>query len=144
MGMLVLASLLELSRPYQESECQVSCSVLNRHLLLIKGGPFKGIDKETLPIPTRTLESTIRPQCWNPDILQKNEKHKNKKKKTENVDEIGQTLVPGALNDTKNIRKAGADILELKNPGFIRNWAGCSHVVQRYTVRLCGPRQLNP
>ena len=29
------------------------------------------------------------------------------KQKTEIVDEIGQMLVPGALNDTKKIRKAG-------------------------------------
>ena len=68
---------------------------------------------------------------------------KKKQTKTEKLDEIGQMLVPGALNETKKIRKAGADIfqiLELKNCAFIRKRAGCSHVVQRYTVRLCGPR----
>ena len=31
-------------------------------------------------------------------------------KETENLNEIGQMLVPGALTDTKKIRKAGADI----------------------------------
>ena len=31
--------------------------------------------------------------------------------KTEQLNELCQTLVPGALNDTKKIRKAGADIL---------------------------------
>ena len=31
-------------------------------------------------------------------------------KKSENVDEIGQILVSGALDDTKKMRKAGADI----------------------------------
>ena len=36
-----------------------------------------------------------------------------------------------------------SQILELKNPGFIRKRAGCSHVVQRYTVRLRGPRYSN-
>ena len=32
------------------------------------------------------------------------------KKKTEKLDDIGQCLVSGALNDTKTIRKASADI----------------------------------
>ena len=63
--------------------------------------------------------------------------------KTVKFDEIGQTVVPGALNDTKKIRKAGADIFA--NFGAEKPWiypkaGGCSHVVQRYTVRLCGPR----
>ena len=34
----------------------------------------------------------------------------NNQNKTENVDEIGQMFVTRALNDTKKIRKAGADI----------------------------------
>ena len=52
-------------------------------------------------------------------------------------------LVPGALHDTKKIRKASADMFA--NVGAEKPWiygktGGCSHVVQRYTVRLCGPR----
>ena len=35
---------------------------------------------------------------------------KKTKKTNDKLDEIGQTLVPGALNDTKKIRKASADI----------------------------------
>ena len=31
-------------------------------------------------------------------------------KKTEKIDEIGQMLVPGALNDTETVRKADADM----------------------------------
>ena len=38
---------------------------------------------------------------------------KKKRKKTEMLDELGRTLVPGALNDTKQIRKAGADIFQV-------------------------------
>ena len=63
--------------------------------------------------------------------------------KMKTIDQIGQMLVPGALNDTKKIRKAGADIFAnsgAEKHGFIRKRAGCSHVVQRYTVRLRGPR----
>ena len=35
-----------------------------------------------------------------------------KAEKTETWDDIGQILVPGALNDTKTIRKAGGDMFE--------------------------------
>ena len=38
-----------------------------------------------------------------------------KKKKT--FDEIGQIVVPGALNDTKKVRKASADIFGNLEPG---------------------------
>ena len=34
----------------------------------------------------------------------------NENKKTNKFDEIGQMLVPGALDDTKTMRKAGGDI----------------------------------
>ena len=63
--------------------------------------------------------------------------------KTKQLNGIGQMLVPGALNDTKKIRKAGADIFAnfgAEKPWIYRKTGGCSHVVQRYTVRLCGPR----
>ena len=40
--------------------------------------------------------------------------------KNENLHEIGQMLVPGALNDTKKIRKAGADIFA--NFGAEKPW----------------------
>ena len=41
-------------------------------------------------------------------------------KKIEHLDEIGKMLVPGALNDTKKIRKAGADIFA--NFGAEKPW----------------------
>ena len=37
-------------------------------------------------------------------------------KKVENVNEIGQMLVSGALDDTKKMRKAGADIFSKSGP----------------------------
>jgi len=40
--------------------------------------------------------------------------------KTEKFDEIGQMLVPGALNDTKKIRKASANIFEYS--GLAKPW----------------------
>ena len=47
----------------------------------------------------------------------------NEKQQTKLLDEIGQMMVPRALNDTKAIRKAGADIFahfEFENPGKIQ------------------------
>ena len=41
-------------------------------------------------------------------------------KKNEHLDEIGQMLVPRALNDTKKIRKAGVDIFA--NVGAEKPW----------------------
>ena len=40
--------------------------------------------------------------------------------KTEQLNEIGENLVPGALNDTKTIRKASADIFA--NSGAEKPW----------------------
>ena len=37
-------------------------------------------------------------------------------KKSENFNEIGQILVSGALDDTKKMRKAGADIFAKSGP----------------------------
>ena len=37
-------------------------------------------------------------------------------KKSKNYDEIGQIFVPGALDDTKKMRKAGADMFAKDGP----------------------------
>ena len=43
-----------------------------------------------------------------------------KSKKTDKCLEIGRILVPGALNDTKKIRKAGANIFTNIGPAKIK------------------------
>ena len=57
-----------------------------------------------------------------------------KTKNTEKWDEIGHMLVPGALNDTKKIRKASADIFAifaLEKPGKNKNNSWLNSTVGR-------------
>ena len=58
----------------------------------------------------------MKATCWIVILLGS----KKMKNKTEQLNEIGQMLVPGALNDTKKIRKASADIFA--NFGAEKPW----------------------
>ena len=66
------------------------------------------------------------------------------KKETELLNEIGQMLVPGALNDTKKIRKAGADIFA--NFGAEKPWIypKTGRMQLRRPTLHGGPRYSNP